>query len=375
MRMLKVLMLIPLLLFSLVGCAEQKLLENVGIAILVGYDLGDEGDLSNTAVIRQVNPDFESNIEIISAENQTSKGTSSEINRKSSKKVVTGQLRVALYGNELAKEDGIGNSIQALSRDSNISGSVYMAVVESEAKTLLKYNYENITDIGQHIFKLLEQNIEEEQIISSTLHEVSHDYYSIGEDIAMPIISREEELISISGVALFKKGKMVGELPAEDSFYMKLSRDRYHSGTFEALINNEDFEKALMKDPPEKISVVLDTIKSESDLKLIKQSTPEFDLHITVEARLLELNEEIDLGVPKNVAILEKAVSKSLSREISRVITYCQEVNSDVFGLGSQYRSSVRNSNLTEEKWHEMYQKAKVNVQVDIKITRSGIWD
>ena len=86
MRMLKVLMLLSLLLLSLVGCAEQKLLENVGIAILVGYDLGDEGDLSNTAVIRQVNPDFESNIEIISAENQTSKGTSSEINRKSSKK-------------------------------------------------------------------------------------------------------------------------------------------------------------------------------------------------------------------------------------------------------------------------------------------------
>jgi len=191
----------------------------------------------------------------------------------------------------------------------------------------------------------------------------------------MPIISREDELISISGVALFKKGKMVGELPAEDSFYMKLSRDRFQSGTFEALIKNEDVDRALMKDPPKEISVVLDTIKSKSDLKLINQSTPEFDLHITVEARLLELNEEIDLGVPKNVAILEKAVSKSLSSEISRVITYCQEVNSDVFGFGNQYRSSVRNSNLTEEKWHEMYQKAKVNVQVDIKITRSGILD
>ncbi len=375
MRKLKFQILIPLLLLSLVGCAEQKLLEKVGIIILLGYDLGNEGDLSTTAVIRQVNPDFESNIEIISAENQTSKGTRTEINRKTSKKVVAGQLRVALYGDELAKKDGIGNSINAFSRDSDISGSVYMAVVEGEAKTLLNYNYENINDIGQHIFKLLQQNIEGEQIISSTLHEVSHDYYSIGEDIAMPIISREEELISISGVALFKKGKMVGELPAEDSFYMKLSRDRYHSGIFEALIKNEDLEKALMKNPPEEISVVLDAIKSKSDLKLINQSTPEFDLHITMEARLLELNEEIDLGEPKNVAILEKAISESLSSEISRVITYCQEVNSDVFGLGNQYRSSVRNSNLTEGKWHEMYQKAKVNVQVDINITRSGTFD
>ncbi|MFC6038596.1 Ger(x)C family spore germination protein [Paenisporosarcina macmurdoensis] len=375
MRKIKFQILIPLLLISLVGCAEQKLLERVGLAILLGYDLGNEGDLSTTAVIRQVNPDFESNIEIISAENQTSKGTRTKINRKSSKKIVAGQLRVALYGNELAKKKGISTSMQALSRDSNISGSVYMAVVEGEAKTLLNYKFENISDIGQHIFKLLQQNIEDEQIVSSTLHEVSHDYYSIGEDIAMPIISREEELIIISGVALFKKGRMVGELPAEDSFYIKLSRDRYDSGTFEVLIKYEDLEEGFMENPPEEISLVLDTIKSKSDLKLINQSTPEFDLNITMEARLLELDEEIDLGEPKNVAILDKAISKSLSREISRVITYCQEVNSDVFGLGSQYRSSVRNSDLTEGKWHEMYQKAKVNVKVDLQITRSGTAD
>ena len=113
MRKLKFQILIPLLLISLVGCAEQKLLERVGLAILVGYDLGNEGDLSTTAVIRQVNPDFESNIEIISAENQTSKGTRTKINRKSSKKIVAGQLRVALYGSELAKKDGISTSMQS----------------------------------------------------------------------------------------------------------------------------------------------------------------------------------------------------------------------------------------------------------------------
>lgn len=374
MRKVKSLIFLLLILLSLTGCAEQKLLESMGLTILIGYDMGEKSSLLTTAVVRQVNPEFESNIEIISAENETSKGTRAIMNRKTSKKLVEGQLRVVLYGDELANQ-GINNTLNALTRDSDISSGIFMAVVEGEAKTFLEYSYKNIDDIGQHIYKLLEQNIEEELVMSTTLHEVSHDYHSIGEDISMPILSREGESITISGMALFNKGEMVGVLPATDSFYLKLVRDHYDSGTFETQISTEDFEGTLMDDSPGEFSVVLDTIKSKEKLELINHEVPEFDLSIRLDARLLELNAEIDLGDPTNVVMIEKAISKSLSNEVSRVIEYCQDVNSDVFGLGQQYRSSVKNSNLTEDKWKEMYQQAKVNVQVDLKILRSGILD
>ena len=374
MKKIRFLLIMVFLLVSLIGCAEQKLLERVGLVTLIGYDQASEESLSTTAVIRQVNPEFQSNIEIINAKNQTSKGTRTKINRKSSKKVVPGQLRVTIFGQELA-EKGIGQNVDALSRDSVISGSLFMAVVEGQAEELLSYQYENIEDIGQHIFKLLEQNIESEQIISTTLHEVAHDYYSVGEDIAMPIIKREDELISISGVALFKKDEMVGQLPPEDSFYLKLVRDRYDAGTFEATLKSDDIDSSLMKNPPNELSIVLDTIKSKKNLKLVKQSTPEFDLHISMNARLLELNEEIDLGNPKNIANLEKAIGKFLSSEISRIIAECQEIESDVFGFGEKYRSSVRNSELSNGKWHELYKEAQVNVDINFTILRTGTLD
>lgn len=374
MRKVKSLILSLLILFSLTGCAEQKLLERVGLIILVGYDLGEESSLSTTAVVRQVSPEFESNIEIISAENETGKGTRAIMNRKTSKKLVEGQLRVVLYGDELASQ-GIGKTLNALTRDSDISGGIFVAVVEGETKKILEYSYKDIDDIGQHIYKLLEQNIEEELVISTTLHEVSHDYHSIGEDISMPILSREGESITISGMALFNKGEMVGALPATDSFYLKLVRDHYDSGTFETQISTEDLEGTEMEDLPSELSVVLDTIKSKEKLELTNHEVPEFDLDISLDARLLEVNAEIDLGDPDKVAMIEKAISKSLSSEVTRVIQYCQDVNSDVFGLGQQYRSSVKNSELTEEKWKDMYQQAKVNVQVDLNILRTGTLD
>jgi spore germination protein len=374
MKKLKFYIIILFLFVSLVGCAEQKLLEDVGLATLLGYDLGSDDSMSTTLVIREVDPSFQSNIAIVTSENQTIKGTQIENNRKISKKIVPGQMRVVLYGDELAKE-GIGHYIDTLSNNSAYSDNIIMAVVEGQTKSLLEYQYKNIEDVGQNIFKLLEQNIENEQVMSSTLHEVTHDYYSLGRDIAMPILKREDEYVVISGVALFKKGKMVGELPPEDSFYVKLSRDLFNSGLYETIIQGEDLPPSLMNNPPDKIPLVFDTIKSKKDLKLVNKTTPEIDLHITLEARILEINPGINLGEPKNVTKLEKAVSKSISRELSRVIAYCQKVDSDVFGLGEYYKSSVRQSKLTHEKWHEKYKDAKVNVQVEFTILRSGVFE
>ena len=82
-----------------------------------------------------------------------------------------------------------------------------MAIVEGETETLLKYEYQNIEDIGQHIFRLIEQNVKQEYMISSTLHQIAHDFYSSGKEFAMPIIKRDDELVELSGIALLKAAK------------------------------------------------------------------------------------------------------------------------------------------------------------------------
>lgn len=374
MEKLKLSILILLVFVSLGGCAEPKLLEKIGLTTLVGYDFINGDNLSTTAVIRSVDPDFESNVEIISSENHSSKGTRTETNRKTSKKVMSGQMRVVLFGEELAKNN-IAQFINTFSKDSSISGSVYIAVAEGETKPLLTYQYENIKDIGQHVFKLLEQNIEGEQLVSPTLHEVAHDYYSVGKDLAIPIIKRDEELIAISGLALFNKGKMVGRLPAEDGFYVKITRDVYNAAMFETIINSDDLPSSKSKNTSDGIAVVLDTIQSKKDLILVNETTPEFDLNIEVSARLLETSADLGLGEPKNIVELEKAINKRMSSELSRVISYSQEVGSDVFGFGEHYRSSVRQSKLTHEKWHEIYKEAKINVNFDVKILRVGVFE
>lgn len=359
---------------GLSGCAETKVLEEVGLTTLVGYDFGKEESVETTAIVRQVGTELESKVAIITAENETSQGTRSKINRRTAEKVVSGQLRGVLFGEEFAK-GGIGHSIDTSLKNPAISGAILLAVVEGDTRSLLEYEYPDIDEIGQHVYKLLDQNIEGEKVVSSTLHEVAYDYYSAGREIALPIIRRDEELVDISGIALFIKDKMVGKLSVDDSFFVKLSRDDYHSGTYEMKINGDELSSSLLKDPPDEISLVFDPIKTRRNVKLVDPKKPEFDLHISMQARILEIKQDIHVGDAKSAEELEKAIGKKLESEISRVIAYCQKIGSDVFGYGEFYRSSVRHSKLTEEQWHEMYKEMKVNVDVDFTIIRSGVFE
>src|SRR5690606_849505 len=137
---------------SIGGCAETQILEEVALTTLVGYDLGKEGGVETTAIVRQVGTELQSNVAIITTENDTSQGTLSKINRRAHEKVVSGQLRSVLFGDEFAKK-GIGYSIDTSLKNPAISEAILLAVVEGETRPLLEYEYPNIDEIGQHVYK------------------------------------------------------------------------------------------------------------------------------------------------------------------------------------------------------------------------------
>ncbi|PIC69857.1 spore gernimation protein [Sporosarcina sp. P16b] len=359
---------------SLSGCAETKLLERVGLTTLIGFDLGKEERVETTAIVRQVGTESQSNVAIITAENKSINGTILKIDNRAAEKTMPGQMRVVLFGEELA-QDGIEHYINVLLENPTISDGIFLAVVKGDAKSLLEFKYPDTDEIGEHIYKLLKQNIESEDMISSTLNEVANSHYSVGKDIAVPIISREKELVEISGIALFNKGKMVGKLPVGDSVYLQMIQDRQHRGKHELTIEGDDVPSSLMENPSAGISIVFDPIQTRRTLKIVNSEKPEFSMDFTLQARILEVKPYVNIGDAEKVKELAKAINKSVEKKILKVIAHCQEAESDVFGFGEFYRSTVRHSNLTEEKWHEMYDELKVNVSVDFQLNRNGVFE
>jgi spore germination protein len=352
----------------LTSCAEVNTLEKMGLITTVGYDMKDDGKILTTMVMLQIDPDIANTIGVVSSSSYTSKGARLDANRKTAKKLQSGQLRVALYSEEIA-ENGFYQLADTFARDSSISDLVYLGVVEGEVKELLEHKTEQISDISQNIYKKLDQNIKGEQIPSSTLQETLHDYYSVGIEPILPILKLQKDLIEISGLAIFRDDKMVGKLDHKQGFYLKLINDRYKAGGFELVFKPEGVPKNKLSD---NIALVLDTIQSKSDIKLIDKNNLKYKIKIKLNARLLEVNSKIHLMTPKEVREVEKLIEKKMKSEIEELINYCKSKNSDVIGFGEVYRSSVKDSKLTKKKWHKMYKDINVNVDVDFSLIRTG---
>ncbi|MEH6995856.1 Ger(x)C family spore germination C-terminal domain-containing protein, partial [Neobacillus drentensis] len=238
----------------------------------------------------------------------------------------------------------------------------------------LHLKLEHIPDIGIHIFRFMEQNTQAKMMPSSTMQEVLHNHFTVGKEPVMPIINiNEKEGILFSGVAIFKGAKLVGKINTEQSFFLALINDKYKSGSKDVLIESDSPKFKGGNERSHKTVAALDSIESNSSIKLINKDKPEFDIDIKLSARLLEITSSIDIGNPQNMKLIEKEIEKSMKKDIEKLISYCQSNNSDVFGLGDTYRSSVRHSNLTDEKWYKMYKNTKVNIKVDFSVIRTGL--
>ncbi|MDN4495616.1 Ger(x)C family spore germination protein [Ureibacillus aquaedulcis] len=372
MNSLKVSALFLVAVMILAGCTNQKILERTSLTTLLSYDKAEDDKITTTAVIRQINPDLESKVEIQSATEATNRGGLVNIELKTSKKIGAGQLRVALFGEELAKS-GLNDFIHTLKMNPEISNGIYLGVVEGDAKSLIDSSYKNITDIGQHIFQLIDHNIEQNHALSPTLHEVNRDNTSQLANFSLPILKKEGEYIEISGIAFFLEAKMVGRLPSQDLLYAKMIRNDFSDGALELAIPSSTIE-SFSEGSDKEVKIAIDSINSSRKIKLVDKTVPEFDFTLNLEARLLEIHSGLRITTIEEEKKLEKAINKKIESELNRVIQYSQEVNSDIFRFGEHYKAQVRKANITEEKWHEMYPEMKVNVTVKTLIVRDGVF-
>lgn len=355
----------------LCGCAEPRILEEVGLITTYGLDLAKNGSISGTLVELKIDPTSAQDVVVLETEAYSIRGVRNNANRKSSKRLASGQLRVIVYGKEFLQQGNTGIA-ETLTNDPSVSDLTYLAMADGTARDILKVKTNHIPDIGTHLFDLINQNTEGKVIPSATLQEVLHNHFAVGREPILPILKNEgKEGVGFSGIALFKGSKFVGKISTHQSFYLNLIIDKYKGGIKDIVIKSSKFKPRNRR--LNKTVASIDSLDSSSEIKLINKEKPEFDIDIKLSGRLLEVTSNVDLGNRETIKQIEKAISKSVTKEIEKLIAYCKTKETDIFGLGEIYRSSVRYSKLTDEKWYKMFKEAKVNVNVDFSVTRTGL--
>ncbi|WP_297987649.1 Ger(x)C family spore germination protein [Anoxybacillus sp.] len=358
------------------GCVQPRVLERQGIITAAGFD--KKGKLyEGASVMLSFQTTGSSLSEVIEATNKTSKGLRQDLEAQTSHDLGSGQIRVVVYGKELAANEGIFPLTDTLQRDANIGSLVYLAVGEPDAKKIVKSKkHEDTPDIGTYLYRLIEKNLRSESLLAATLHEFIHSYYDVGKDPILPCLSLRDDKPIIEKVALFRGDKFVGTVKLDESFYIKILASEYNAGLKNITVPRDELAPLLIKKKGKKVNIVINEIKTKRKIKLISQgAAPHFRVTVKLQAEILEMSEKMKPIMEANVHILERAIEKQMKKEMEQLLNKLKAYNTDPIGFGQIYDHSVRGLQLTDKQWSKLYEHAKIDVDVNVSILRTGTID
>ncbi|MBW7651060.1 Ger(x)C family spore germination protein [Anoxybacillus sp. ST4] len=358
------------------GCVQPRVLERQGIITATGFD--KKGKLyEGASVMLSFQTSGSSMSEVIEAANKTSKGLRQDLEAQTSHDLGSGQIRVIVYGKELAEKEGIFTLTDTLQRDANIGSLVYLAVGEPSAKQIVKSKkHEDTPDIGTYLYRLIEKNLRSESLLAATLHEFIHSYYDVGKDPILPCLSLRDDKPIIEKVALFRGDKFVGTVRLDESFYIKILASQYNAGLKNITVSRDDVAPLLINKKTKKVNIVINEIKTKRKIKLIsREPAPHFRVTVKLQAEILEMSEKMKPIMQANVHILERAIEKQMKKEIEHLLNKLKAYNTDPIGFGQIYDHSVRALQLTDKQWQKLYDNAKIDVDMHVSILRTGTID
>ncbi|WP_077214678.1 Ger(x)C family spore germination protein [Bacillus dakarensis] len=354
-RIRNFLLLIPLF-FLLVGCVEKETVDDINLINGIGFDYAEEGRIIGTILFPVFMKDQPPENKILTAEAAIKKSVLQDIQKQSADPIVTGKMRVVLFGEELSTKQGILELVDAFQRDPGVGSGIYLATVDGTAEEILKGKY-GIKGNAAHIANLLDQNVKREDLPKTNLQRFLADFYQKGKTPYIPQIKKiSDENVELSGVGLFKSGKIIDTITQDKMFFFKLLVDKFSEGMHRVGIEKGD--------------AAIRSIRSSHNFELTGRNPFEVTVKIRVEGVINEFTgNEL---TPKITKQLAKQFEEDIARECMYFVKRFQEKEIDPVGFGHFVKTQERNFNI-DKWWAAEYPKLVVKIKPDVTITEAGV--
>lgn len=175
--------------------------------------------------------------------------------------------------------------------------------------------------------------------------------------------TKSEAVLSSSGLAIFRNGKLVGWIDREKARGVVWIMDKVKSTSINIDWNGK------------KNAITMAPLRSKTKVGVnVKNRRPVINIAIEFEGWISEANTTVDLTKPKEIEKIDKIVAKEIEKQIQSTISEAQKKKSDIFGFGE--RIHQKNPKLWKElkgNWNERFADLEVNVKVDSYTRREGI--
>ncbi len=170
-------------------------------------------------------------------------------------------------------------------------------------------------------------------------------------------------LSKLTGAAVFKEGKMVGELNEEDTFGLLWMNKEAEGGTI-TISNDEIGGNASLK-------LKKSHIKLETDLQ-----GENLLVHIHAKAIGTLADQQLEVSsIEEWSKTFSKKISEKIKSDIESTLYKLQkEYKTDVTNIGRQtYRQQVDEFNKVRDEWGDVFSNAKIVIEVETIIKSKGL--
>lgn len=371
-------------LVSLCGCFDRRELDTLGIVMGVAIDKGEEEGTS-VLTVQIANPagsqtsSKQSGASPGGGEEEGSKSktylnvsssgrninyTLREMQRKMSRRVYVAHNQVVVFGEELAKS-GVRDCMDFFARAAEARMTVHVFVAKGKAADILDIETEFEKMPSVQLAKILQdQKITSHAPIITEFELVNRLVSQTTAGIA-PIVSAVEDggkkRMNVSGCAVFKESRMVGELDVNETRGLMYVLNMVKTGVMELSIRDTT------------ATVEIRRARSKVKPVLYTDGSSMFNIEVEATVGLGDQSGTFNIADPDNLHELVGAAAAEMEKEIMSAVSKSKELNADVFGFGD-YLNRKYPSQWKElsKDWDARYPHIGVNVTVKAKADGSG---
>ncbi|MEH7123798.1 Ger(x)C family spore germination protein [Bacillus sp. JJ1773] len=339
------------------GCVQRKVIDNINIESAAAFDKLAEGKFIGTLLTQEYLPDKSIKNNTYTSEASLRRDLMLNLQKESSKPIVTGGVLVSIFGDKLVDE-GIIDFVDTYQRDPSIGARNFLATSHGSALEILKGDY-GPEGNSNYINDLIEHNIQRGDVPETNLHIFLRDYYMKGKDPYLPELRQiAQNKMEISGLSIFRNDKEVYVLPKKEMFYFKLLVDKHTEGSYR--VHLEKGKDADVK-----------SITSKHKFKLSKEKP----LHVAIDIKTVGVIKEYtgERLTPKVVKEIEKKLEKDINEKCLELIKRFQKEKVDPIGFGFLHRKYIRGYDF--KKWKDDYQNLTVKINTKVRIAETGVID
>jgi Ger(x)C family germination protein len=367
-RLLKFLALVISCSLILTGCWDQKVFEQVGFILSFGIEESKDDKIIITSAYPVIGGVEPGKVDVISTKTTIVRGGRTNLRLAAPKLIEGGKVQQILLSDSIAKK-GIHDLMEVFQRDATVPAICYVVIVEGSPEELLKKATEFKTKprVSFYIFQLLDNNEKLSNIPNTKIFDFDINFYAPGLDPIVPTIKLGNDVIIVTGCALFSDDKMTGQLGVFETNMLLGMMKQLKFTDF--IIGEPEFSDKT----DEKIGVAITLFdnKREINIDFSEEGTPivEIDVKYTCNMDEYKWDKTMDPKVQKD---MEQKISKHLTAMSNNVVKKLQEANCDPIGIGDMIRAKY-SEYWKSIDWKEMYKKADISVKVHAEIKNVGI--